>query len=243
MAKKITDYTRDTIGKLFEGGDGVCCYHTPETMAVWAYEARKYNYRSICTSSPYVKEYRKLLEGTDIKIVGIAGYPYGDMSSDCKFTEIAKVIDEGCESFDMVVNMSYLKSGYYDLFRKEVFEAVEYARKLRPDVEIKMLVEMVLCNDEQLEVAARTVKESGADFIKTQTGWFPIGASLAQLKQIREIVGPDYPIKACGQITESIQGLAACLDAGVADIIGGIPVRIIEDLEFYQEYLKKQGRS
>lgn len=237
MAKKITEYTRDDIGKLFEGGDGVCWYHTPDTMAVWAYEARKYNYRSICSSSPYVKEYRKLLEGTDVMIVGIVGFPYGDMSIDCKFTEIAKVIDEGCESFDMVVNMSYLKK-----FREEIFETVEYAKKLKSDVEIKMLVEVVLCNDEQLVVAARTVKESGADFIKTQTGWFPVGASLAQLKRIREAVGPDYPIKACGQITESIQGLAACLDAGVADIVGGIPIRIIEDLEFYQDYLKQQEK-
>lgn len=234
----IMDFTKQTLGNLFEAGDGICNYHTPDLMELIAYEAIRYNYRSICTSSNFLPTYRKLVEGTRIKLIGMVAYPFGDMGIECKKKEIEAVIDKGCDAIDVVVNMSYLKSGRYDEFKDEVFTLVDYARSLKKDLEIKPLVETVLCTDEQLIVASQTVKESGADFIKTQTGWYPIGLTLRQLKIIRKTVGPDFGIKACGAITESVQGLAACLEEG-ADIIGGNGIRIIEDLEFYQDYLRR----
>lgn len=235
----IMDFTKATLGNLFEAGDGICNYHTPDLMGLVAFEARKYNYRSICTSSNYIGDYKKLLAGTNVKVIGMVAYPFGDMSIECKKKEIELVIDRGCDAIDVVVNMSYLKSGRYDDFKAEVHELVKYAKSLKSDLEMKPLVETVLCDDEQLVVASQTVKDSGADFIKTQTGWYPIGLTLRQLKIIRKTVGPDFGIKACGAITESIQGLAACLEEG-ANIIGGNGVRIIEDLEFYQDYLRRQ---
>jgi deoxyribose-phosphate aldolase len=234
----IMDFTKATLGKLFEAGDGICNYHTPDLMELVAFEAKKYGYRSICTSSNYICEYKKLLEGTNIKVIGMVAYPFGDVSIDGKKKEIEVVIDRGCDAIDVVVNMSYLKSERYDDFKAEVHGLVGFARSLKKDLEIKPLVETVLCTDEQLVVASQTVKDSGADFIKTQTGWYPIGLTLRQLKIIRKTVGPDFGIKACGAITESVQGLAACLEEG-ANIIGGNGVRIIEDLEFYQDFLRR----
>ncbi len=242
MEHCILNYTRETLGKLFEAGDGICEYHTPEKMEMIAYEARKYNYRSICTSSNYIKTYKKLLEGTDVKVIGMVAYPYGDMSIEAKKTEIDRVIEEGCDAIDVVVNMSYLLSNEFSRFHSEVTDLVGYIRKKKESIEIKVLVEVVLLNDEQLRFAVKTVEESGADFFKTQTGWFPVGLSLRQLEIMRETAGPDFKIKACGAITESIQGLSACLDAG-ADIIGGNGVRTIENLEFYQDHLRRQEKE
>ena len=238
MEHKILTYTKETLGKLFEAGDGICEYHTPEKMEMIAYEARKYNYRSICTSSNYIKTYKKLLEGTDIKVIGMVAYPFGDMSIEAKKVEIDRVIEEGCDAIDVVVNMSYLMSNEFGRFHDEVMDLVSYIRKRKDSIEIKVLVEVVLLSDEQLRYAVKTVEESGADFFKTPTGWFTVGLTLRQLKIMRETAGPDFKIKACGSITESIQGLSACLDAG-ADIIGGNGGRIIENLPFYQEYLRK----
>lgn len=236
---QILNYTRKTLGKLFEAGDGICEYHTPEKIRLISYEAIEYGYRSICTSSNYIREYKKYLKDTDINVIGMVGYPFGDVSLESKKVEISKVIEYGCDAIDMVVNMSYLISDEYNRFREEVFSMVEYAKSLKPDVELKVLVEVVLLNDEQLKIAGLTVRDSGADFFKTQTGWFPVGMTLRQLKLLRESVGPDFGIKACGSVTESIQGLSECLDAG-ANIIGGNGLRIIEDLECYQEMLREK---
>jgi len=237
-SRSILDFDKKSLGNLFEAGDGICTYHTPELIELIAYEAVRYNYRSICTSANYIGDYKRLVAETGIKIIGMVAYPYGDVSMESKKLEIEMVIDNGCDAIDVVVNMSYLKSNRFEEFREEVFMLVDYTRSLKKDIEMKPLVETVLCTDEQLVFASQVVKDSGADFIKTQTGWFPIGLSLRQLKIIKETVGPDFGIKACGALTETVQGIAASLKAG-ADIIGGNGIRIIEDLEFYQDYLRK----
>jgi deoxyribose-phosphate aldolase len=132
-----------------------------------------------------------LLEGTNLKLIGMVGYPFGDVSIESKKLEIKINVDKGADAVDdVVVNMFYLKSGMCDRFKDEVFELVNYARSLRKDLEIMPLVETVLCNGEQLVIAFRTVKDSRADFIKTQTGWFLVGLTLRQLKIILETVGP-----------------------------------------------------
>ena len=71
----------------------------------------------------------------------MVAYPFGDMGIDCKKKEIEAVIDKGCDAIDVVVNMSYLKSGRYEEFKDEVFTLVDYARSLKKDLEIKPLVE------------------------------------------------------------------------------------------------------
>lgn len=237
----IMDFTKESLGNLFEAGDAICCYHSPELIERIVYEAKTYNYRSICTSTNFLETYRKLLEGTNIKLIGMVAYPYGDMSIECKKVEIKTAIEKGCDALDIVMNISYLKSNMWDEFKNEVFELVNYARTLKPNVEVKPLIEVCLLDDEQLTFATEVVRDSGADFFKTQTGWFPVGMTLEQLKLMRKVAGPEMGIKACGTITESIEGIAACIEAG-ANIIGGNGIRIVEDLEFYQDYLKRNQK-
>lgn len=236
----IMDFDRKSLGNLFEAGDAICCYHDPELIERIVYEAKLYNYRSICTSTNWLEMYRKLLEGTNIKLIGMVAYPYGDMSVECKKVEIKIAIEKGCDALDIVMNISYLKSGMWDEFKNEVFELVNYAKSLKPDIEVKPLIEVCLLNNEQLTFATEVVRDSGAEFFKTQTGWFPVGLTLDQLKLMRK-VAPDMGIKACGAITESIEGIAAVIEAG-ANIIGGNGIRIVEGLEFYQDYLRRNGQ-
>jgi deoxyribose-phosphate aldolase len=235
----VMAYNPNTFGKLFEGGSGVLSFHSPETVELGAAEAIKYNIRTICTSCNFIPLYKKFLEGTDIMVGGVFSYPWGDMSIEAKKAELTKVIELGADTLDGVINLSYLKSGMMYELEKELCELVAFARNQKAGIEIKFIVECIFVTDEELCAAARLIKKSGADFIKTQTGWAPPGPTARQIRLIREAVGPDFGIKGCARSTGTIEGAVEFFEAG-ANIIGEAAPRVVEGLEAYQAMIRRQ---
>jgi len=234
----IMSMTRETFGKLFEGGSGVLGFHSPESVELGAAEAIKYNIRSVCTSCNFIPLYKKYLIGTDIKVGGVFSYPWGDMSFEAKKVEIAKDIDQGADTLDGVINLSYLKSGMLNELEKELCDLIEFARKIKTGMEIKFIIECIFVTDEELITASKLIQKSGADYVKTQTGWAPPGPTARQIRLIREAVGPDFGIKGCARSTGTIDGAVEFFEAG-ANIIGEAAPRVIQGLEHYQEMRRK----
>jgi len=228
----ILNLTKENAGRLFEAGNGVTTYHTPENIELGVEEAKKYGYRAYIVSSNYLPLLEKLLSGTKILIGSVFSYPWGDMNIESKKTEIQKIIELGAETIDGAINMSFLKSGYINKLENELNEIVDFARNQRNDIEIKFIAECMYLTDNELITAAKIIKNSGANYIKTTSGWPPLGAMPRQIKIIREAVGPAFGIKGCGP-TSSVEGCMEFFDAG-ADIIGEtFAPRVIENIDSY----------
>ncbi len=234
----VLNSTLRDFGNVFEGGNQLGVFTTPDRVEKECDEAIRYNYRSFVVCNSYVKLAKKLLENTGVRVCGAFSYPLGSMDIKAKKYELAQLVEFGCDSVDGVVNHCYLKTGEHNAFQEELTELTEYGKSLKKDLEVKFIVDCGYVTDEELIFAAKAVKAAKADYFKTGTGWSETsGASRHQIKLIRETVGPDFGIKGTGMLTMSAAGVVALLNAG-SDIIGTDPVYAIADFPAYQEKIR-----
>jgi deoxyribose-phosphate aldolase len=179
------------------------------------------------------------MEGSGIPVMGLLNFPGGLASTKVKVYEAVELLNLGVDGLDGVINYQALRSGDYDFVKRELCEIVEAARQVKPDAEIKFIIETTLLTREQIMAGARLVKESGANFVKTSTGWRG-GCTLEQVRILREAVGPDFGVKAAGGHIATTEKALAMLEAG-ADIIG--ENNCCQIMEGYDLLIEKRSRS
>lgn len=187
-------------------------------------EAAAHAFCAVCVNSRYVETAVEALAGTDVRVAAVAGFPLGANHSGIKAREAALAADLGAAEVDMVLPVGDLIAG--DL--RSVFEDVAAVRRAVPSALLKVILECGLLDDAAKRDGARTAVEAGADFVKTSTGFFGGGATEADVRLLRETVGPDVGVKASGGIKTREQALAMVLagatrigtSSGVA-IVGG----------------------
>jgi deoxyribose-phosphate aldolase len=162
-------------------------------------EAMKHSFRSVCVNPTYVSLATDILGGTEVKVCSVVGFPLGANTPEIKALEAEKATKDGASEIDMVINIGALKSRDYEIVKRDIREVVEHA-KARKDIVVKVIIETGLLTEEEKVIASRLVKESGADFVKTSTGFNAPGANVHDVKLIRETVGPDFGLKASGGI-------------------------------------------
>ena len=162
-------------------------------------EAMKHSFWSVCVNPTYVSLATDILGGTEVKVCSVVGFPLGANTSEMKALEAEKATKDGASEIDMVINIGALKSRDYEIVKRDIREVVEHA-KARKDIVVKVIIETGLLTEEEKVIASRLVKESGADFVKTSTGFNAPGANVHDVKLIRETVGPDFGLKASGGI-------------------------------------------
>lgn len=149
---------------------------------------------SICIMPYYIKKAVSYADGR-IDIGGAVGFPRGDHTTEVKVFETQQAMRDGAAEIDMVVNLCEVKSGNYD----RVLQDIKAVRKACSGV-LKVIVETSeLTEDEKIKMC-RIVTESGADYIKTSTGFSKSGAALEDVKLFKQYLGPDIKIKASGGI-------------------------------------------
>ena len=189
-------------------------------------EAREHRFYSVCVNGTWVDHARSFLEETDIKIACVVGFPLGAMSSDVKRFEAEAAIDDGAQEIDLVINIGRLKEGNDKYVLRELRDVVEAADE-RP---VKVILETCLLTEEEKLRACELVLESGAQFVKTSTGFSTDGATIEDVKLLRDAVGPKFGVKASGGIRDTKTALAMIAagasrlgtSAGVA-IVKGLP--------------------
>ena len=189
-------------------------------------EAKRYRLRAICVPPCYVERAAELLKGSGVRVCAVVGFPSGYDLPAVKAREAKIVMELGAQDVDMVMNISALKSGLYDLVLRDIAGVVE-AVKAREGV-VKVIIEVCYLTEEEIHRACELVLRAGADFVKTSTGLGPSGATIEAVKLIRSVVGDKAGVKASGGIRTLGQALAM-LEAG-ADLIGtSTPSAIIEE--------------
>lgn len=186
---------------------------TKEDIEKLCNEAAQNNFYGVCVPPYYVQLAKKILKKTGVKVVTVVGFPLGYSTTSSKVEETKKAIISGADEVDMVININALKSGDWATVQNDI-QAVVTACHLQNKL-CKVIVETAYLTNEELEKVCVICKDTGADFVKTSTGFAQAGASIEHVKFIRKIIGNKMKIKASGGIkdhTFALQLLAAGAD-------------------------------
>ncbi|WP_019319701.1 deoxyribose-phosphate aldolase [Streptococcus mutans] len=186
-------------------------------------EAKTYNFASVCINPTWVSYAAKALEGTDIKVCTVIGFPLGATTSAVKAFETKDAISYGADEVDMVINIGQAKSGHFAFVEEDIRAVVEASG----DKLVKVIIETCLLTDKEKIKACQAAVAAGADFVKTSTGFSTAGARLDDVRLMRQTVGPDVGVKAAGG-TRSLEDAQAFIEAGATRIGTSAGVTIME---------------
>ncbi|QJG67008.1 deoxyribose-phosphate aldolase [Mycoplasma phocoenae] len=159
-------------------------------------EAKEYNFKSVCINPSWIKHAVEKLKNTDTIVCTVVGFPLGSMSTQAKVFETKLAISHGAEEVDMVINIGRFKDGQYDYVLNEIKALKsECGKKV-----LKVIIETALLTNWEIEKATEIVMQSGADFIKTSTGFSYRGASFEDIEIMKKVAGDKLLIKAAGGI-------------------------------------------
>lgn len=162
-------------------------------------EAVEYDFYSVCVNSAYVANAKKFLEGTTVKVCSVVGFPLGAMQSKAKLFETEQALADGADEIDMVINVGWLKSGEIDKVREEIAALKAAVGSNRV---LKVIIETCYLTDEEKRLACQLALDAKADFVKTSTGFGTGGATLADVKLMKESVQGHAKIKASGGVRD-----------------------------------------
>jgi len=169
---------------------------TKDTILRYCEEAKDNGFASVCVNSSYVALVAKALQGSGVHTCTVVGFPLGAMSTKAKAFEAKQAVEDGACEVDMVLHIGALKDKDY-LYVKEDIRAVVMASK--PAL-VKVILETCLLNKEEIRIASALSEEAGADFIKTSTGFSTGGATVEDIRIMKESVSDKMKIKASGGI-------------------------------------------
>lgn len=177
-------------------------------------EAKKYQFYSVCINPSWVAFASEKLKGFPVAVCTVIGFPLGANTAEAKAFEAADAIRKGADEVDMVINIGALKSRQYDTVLADMKAVVEASKD---KALVKVIIETALLEKDEIVKACELVKASGADFVKTSTGFSTSGAKVEDVKLMRETIGPDLGLKAAGGIHNEAEAMAM-VEAGATRI-------------------------
>ena len=187
-------------------------------------EAKHYNTASVCVNPFWIGYVAELLKGTNIKPCCVIGFPLGATPSCVKAFETVQAINDGAKEVDMVINIGALRGAEFETVYEDIKAVVTAAAG---KALVKVIIETCLLTDEQKAIACKLAKQAGADFVKTSTGFSTGGATVEDVKLMRETVGPEMGVKASGGIRSKADA-EAMIAAGATRIGASSSKKIIE---------------
>jgi deoxyribose-phosphate aldolase len=190
--------------------------------------ARRYGVASATVRPSDVPLAVQLLEGSDVFVSTVVGFPHGSSATATKAYEAERALADGARELDMVLNIGRLKSGRADDVREDIAEVVRVASG--GGAIVKVILENVYLEDAEKELGCRLAEEAGAAFVKTSTGFAPGGATLEDLALMRRTVGPGVQVKAAGGV-RTLDALLDVMAVGVTRIGATATETILEDFK------------
>ncbi|GGF07563.1 deoxyribose-phosphate aldolase [Halobacillus andaensis] len=195
-------------------------------------EARDNNFMSVCVNPHWVSYCNELLEGTDVKVCTVIGFPLGATTTETKVFETRQAIENGATEVDMVINVGELKSGRTDFVLQDIQAVVNEAEG---KALVKVIIETSLLSEEEKVTASQLTKDGGADFVKTSTGFSGGGATVEDISLMRKTVGPNLGVKASGGVRD-YDGAKAVIEAGATRIGASAGIAIINGEQGSSDY-------
>lgn len=161
-------------------------------------EAREHQFHAVCVNPYWIPTARRLLNGTNVKLVTVVDFPFGSGLSKVKQQAAAAAVDAGADELDVVINFASALEGHWDFVEHEIHDVVSAAKGRL----VKVILEICQLNDAQIEEASRRAVKSGAGYVKTSTGYGESGATEHAVELIRKTVGCSFGVKASGGIRD-----------------------------------------
>lgn len=203
------DATKDGLEKLFE-------------------EAIQNKFLGVCVNPCFVKDAKKSLKNSNVKIVTVIGFPLGANTPEVKAFETKKAIEDGADEIDMVINVSKLKDKDYDYVKKDI----ESVRHACPDNILKVILETDLLTKDEIKKACEICIDAKANLVKTSTGFVKngVGAKVEDVELMYQTVSPfGLKVKASGGIRDSEKALAL-IKAGATRLGTSSGLKIAEEM-------------
>jgi deoxyribose-phosphate aldolase len=162
--------------------------------------ALRYDTASVCILPYALRRCSEILRGSNVKASTTIGFPHGGHTTAVKVAETLRALDDGGEELDMVVNISKVLSGDWDYVRKDIAAVIEPAHKAGQKV--KVIFENCFLNDGQKIRLCEICSELNADWVKTSTGYGTGGATMEDLKLMRNHAAPRVQVKAAGGVRD-----------------------------------------
>lgn len=161
-------------------------------------EAIEHEFYSVCVNGCYVADAKQLLQGTDVKVAAVVGFPLGAMTTAAKVFEAKEAVENGASEIDMVINVAKLKDGEFEYVENEI-------RQIKEDIGdnvLKVIIETCYLTDEEKVKACELSLVAKADFVKTSTGFGTGGATYEDVKLMKSVVGDNAKVKASGGVRD-----------------------------------------
>ena len=188
-------------------------------------DGMKYGTASVCIPASYVKQAKEYV-GERLAICTVIGFPNGYCTTAVKCFEASDAVDNGADEVDMVINIGWAKEGKWEEITKEIAD-IKAASKGKL---LKVIIETCLLTDAEKIALCKCVSDSGADYIKTSTGFSTAGATFADVKLFAEHVAPHVKIKAAGGIS-SIADAEKFIELGASRLGTSRVVKIVKSGE------------
>jgi deoxyribose-phosphate aldolase len=198
---------------------------TADEIAQLCYEARKYEFASVCVNPTHVELCAELLQGSNVKVCTVIGFPLGASAPEVKAFEAETAIHDGATEIDMVINIGALKAGDHTLVAQDIREVVRVGHA--HGAIVKVIIETALLTEEEKVQACLFSKEAGADFVKTSTGFSGGGATTEDIALMRRVVGPDMGVKASGGVRD-FDDAQSMVEAGATRLGASAGVKIVQ---------------
>ena len=197
---------------------------TWEEIQALCVDAMKYGTASVCTAPCYVKQAKEYM-GDRMKVCTVIGFPNGNHTTATKVFETEDAVANGADEIDMVINVGMLKAGN-DAYVLDEIKAIKKACKGRL---LKVIIETCLLTEEEKIRMCEIVTESGAEYIKTSTGFSTAGATFEDIALFAKHIGPDVKMKAAGGIS-SLEDAEKFIELGASRLGTSRIVKIVKEL-------------
>ncbi len=195
---------------------------TTENIIQLCEEAKKYNFFAVCVNGSFVQLAKRELINSNVKIAAVVGFPLGATAPSIKVLETKTCISDGADEIDMVINVGMLKSKDFKYVENEILAVKNEVG----DRVLKVIIETCYLTDEEKRVVCKIAMKAGADFVKTSTGFGTNGATIADIKLMKEVLKGQLSIKASGGISDKETALNY-ISLGVSRIGTSSGIKII----------------
>lgn len=190
--------------------------------------AHKYHAATVCVKPSHVRLATEVLKDSDVIVSTVVGFPHGSNRTEVKVLEAELAMDDGALELDMVLNIGQLRTGKLDFVRNDI-KAVCDAAHAR-GAKVKVILENAYLTDEEKVTACKLCEAAGADWVKTSTGFAPGGATLEDLRLMRETVSDKVQVKAAGGV-RTLDTILPVIDVGCTRVGATATAAILDEFE------------
>lgn len=188
-------------------------------------EALQFGFYSVCINPCFIKIAKELLKDSNVRVTTVIGFPLGMTLTEVKVFEAMNVSLLGADEIDVVINIGVLKSGDWETVRKDISDVIMATK----GIVHKTIIETCYLDDDEKRRVVEIALDAGSEFIKTSTGFGPLGARVRDIRLIKSIVGDAAGIKAAGGI-RTLKQVLSMLKAGATRIGTSAGVRIVREI-------------